>query len=465
MISKRLINNVGIYFIGIFFTKILQFLFIPIYSIYLSPEEFGYFNLVITIIALCVPLFYQSIWEGVLRFIIEKRLNKEKILITVLIYCLLLSILYVLIFVLINNIAGFSYAIFVLLVALSQVGLSYWQFSSRALSMNKVYSLSSILHAIVTITVNLILIIQFEWGILALFVANILANVISLVYLEKNVSIYKYLKKSNIDFLLLKPLIKYSFPLSINAASWWLLMSFSIVLVTYWINLEEAGIYSMASRFGTIMTLITSVISLAWLEESFKTVNDKDSHHQFNKVLHYITKLNLSFVALLIPLTYIFYNYFVFGDFFNGVTIVPIVYLTAAFAALGTHLASIFLANKESFTALATTFLGGIIAVISGLFLVDPLGSLGVALSSLIGFIVMYVIRIPLLKKRISIEIDYKLLVFLTLFCFLITVICDYNRDSLAAQIITTFLVFISLIFINYKEIVFLKSKLVNKFF
>ena len=54
--KKRFLNNIGFYFLGTFSTKILQFLFIPLYSKFIVPEEMGFFILVISVVALSLPL-------------------------------------------------------------------------------------------------------------------------------------------------------------------------------------------------------------------------------------------------------------------------------------------------------------------------------------------------------------------------------------------------------------------------
>lgn len=75
--------------LGMFATKLIQFLFVPLYTIYISSKQFGYFDLVSSIIILFVPLAYQSLSEAILRFTIdqEKIENSfQKIISTVLIY-------------------------------------------------------------------------------------------------------------------------------------------------------------------------------------------------------------------------------------------------------------------------------------------------------------------------------------------------------------------------------------------
>lgn len=454
MRSSRFLKNIVFYFIGTFSTKLIQFLFIPLYTAYIITSDFGYFNLTISIISLAVPLLYQSIWEGILRFSIEDENNKKKVLSTTNIYCLGITILYSAIFMVVSKFLDIQYGVLILILGLSQMGVAYWQFSARALKENKIYALSTVVNSIITVSLNLFLIIVLEWGLLALFVANTFGNLAMIIVIESKIKLIKNTKKVDFSLHLLKSILKYSLPLSINALSWWLITSSNNLVISSRIGISENGIYSMASRFGSIMTLITSVINMAWLEESFRTFNDTDKDQYFNSVLNILTRIVLSGVALLIPLTFIFYNLFVFGDYYKGVYLTPIVYLSAAYSTLAAHLGSAFLARKESDIVFKTTLLGGIVSVAGGYILAKPFGLIGVVGTSLLGFMIMYIKRIPLLNRRMNLKINYYFLFGMTALCLIVTAICTINVNSFIYQVVVFIIVAAIIAIINWKIIV-----------
>lgn len=435
MSSRRLIRNMGFYFLGIFSTKMLQFLFIPLYSKYIEPADFGYYSLTVSIIALLIPLLYQSIWEGILRFIIEKEGDERNVLTTASIYCFGLTILYSILFLITATSFNIQFGIAVLIMGICQMGVSYWQFSARALKENRIYAISTVVQSVITILLNIILIMVFKWGLLALFIANTVGNLVSIIILEANIKIFKGLKKEDFNKDLLKSIIKYSFPLSVNAVSWWLINSFNTVVITYKIGIDENGIYSLASRFGTIMALITSVVTMAWIEESFRSYDTKESDTYFNSVLDALIRAVFSAVALLIPVTYVFYQLFVFKGYGKGVILTPVIYLTAAYSAIASHLASVFLARKESNIIFKTTLIGGLVSAIGGFWLAESYGSMGVVVTSLIGFIVMCVIRIPMIHKRMNLRINYAMTIGMTGLCLIVMIICNLNAASQIYQL------------------------------
>lgn len=461
---KRLLSNIGIYFLGTFSTKILQFLFIPLYTIYISTNDFGYYNLTISIISLTLPLLYQSIWEGILRFAIENEGNEYKVLSTTNLYVLGLSLIYISIFIVATFFLNIPYGFYILFMGLSHMAVSYWQFSARALKKNKEYAISTIIYSIINIFLNLFLIIVLNWGLIAIFISNIIANMVMILYLEYNCKILLQSNNFELDKELLKSIIKYSWPLAINATSWWLITSSSSLIITTHLDFSANGIYSIANRFGSIMTIVTSVINLAWLEEAFRTFKDEDKDQYFNNVLDLLTRVILSGVIILIPITYIVYQYFVFGDYKEGVILTPIFYLSAAFSAIASHLGSGFLAYKKSKLVFKTTLIGGIVSVLGSFIFIKYFGLIVVAAFTFIGFVIMYIVRIPLLKKIMNLKINYLVTIGMTLLCILIIILSHLNPDSLYYQLIILFTSIILVVLINRKYISLIYRQIKLKF-
>ena len=171
--TKRFISNIGFYALGTFATKILQFLFIPIYSKYIIPTDLGTYNLILAVVSLMIPILFQSIWEGTFRFSIEQGDNGREVIATSSKYCFSLAFVYSISFIIISYVFNYKYGLYVLLYALGQMGTSYWQFAARALKENKIYAVSTVVHSGVSILMNLILILVFHLGLEALLIENI----------------------------------------------------------------------------------------------------------------------------------------------------------------------------------------------------------------------------------------------------------------------------------------------------
>ena len=69
---KRLISDTVIFAIGNLGSKIILFFMVPLYTNYLSAEEYGTSDLVFTIAQLLMPFVSLVIFDAVLRFGLSK---------------------------------------------------------------------------------------------------------------------------------------------------------------------------------------------------------------------------------------------------------------------------------------------------------------------------------------------------------------------------------------------------------
>ncbi len=443
--TKRFVSNIGFYGLGTFATKLLQFLFVPIYSKFIAPSDMGTYNVILATVSFALPLLFQSLWEGSFRFTIEQGDEGRKVLATSSKYCFSLAALYSISFLLVSIFLNIQYGMFIMLYALGQIGTSYWQFAARALKANKAYAASSVLNSFVAIVMNLLLILLFHMGIKALFIANIAGSFIMVFFLEHKLHLLADIGKFPFDKKLLFQIIRYSIPLAINTISWWLQNSCNSVIITYCLGTSQNGIYAIAMKFGTILSIVTTIITLAWQEEAFRTYGEKDQDVYFNKVLNILTRGLLGATLFIIPLTYIMYQYLVFGEYREGVLLVGFIYVSAVYNALSCHLGSAFLARKESGIMFYTTLGGGIINVIISLILVSRIGIVGAVIGMLLGNMFNFYVRIPLLHKRIMLSIDYCSLIPLTMLCLFVGLLCSiYKMNVSALAIIALFALFVT---------------------
>lgn len=461
--TKRFVSNLGFYSLGTFATKLLQFIFVPIYSAFIDPADLGVYNVTIATAAFLIPLLFQSVWEGSFRFTIEKGDEGREVLSTCSKYCIGLCLVYSVVFVIVSSVLTLQYGLYILLYALGQVGMSYWQFAARALKENKAYALSSIVNSAVSIVVNLVLILIFKMGIKALFIATICGAFSMTVLLELRLHLLRDIGKYPFNRIMLIQIIKYSLPLAINMISWWMMGSCNNIIVTKFLGASQNGIFAMALKFGTLLSVVTSIITLAWQEEAFRTYGDSDQDVYFNKVLDVLIKGLLSAVVVLIPLTYVIYNYLVFREYKQGVILVAFIYLSAVFNALSCHLGSAFLARKESNIMFYTTLSGGLLCVLLSVPLVNMVGIIGASIASLCGNIFNFVVRIPLLKKRIALKVDYISLVLIFVICIFVAYISSLAPKNMFFQIIIFLLSIIVFVVCNKPLINKVYSKIVKR--
>ena len=73
---KKLIKDFFIFALGSLGSKVILFLLVPLYTSFLSTEEYGIADLIFTLTQVLVPIVSLSIWQGVIRFGLSKNQKK-----------------------------------------------------------------------------------------------------------------------------------------------------------------------------------------------------------------------------------------------------------------------------------------------------------------------------------------------------------------------------------------------------
>lgn len=69
----KLIRNVLIIGIGTVFSKMISFIMTPFFSSWLSPSQYGIYDLIATYVSLCVPFVTLQLDQAVYRFSMERK--------------------------------------------------------------------------------------------------------------------------------------------------------------------------------------------------------------------------------------------------------------------------------------------------------------------------------------------------------------------------------------------------------
>ena len=77
---KRLVTDTIVFALGNLGSKVILFFMVPLYTNYLSTEEYGTSDLVFTVAQLLVPFVSLVIFDAVLRFGLSKNANKKNVL-------------------------------------------------------------------------------------------------------------------------------------------------------------------------------------------------------------------------------------------------------------------------------------------------------------------------------------------------------------------------------------------------
>ena len=104
--EKQLIKNTAIVSLGKICTQLITFLLLPLYTYILSTEEYGVVDLLNTLVSLFMPVVTLQIEQGVFRYLLDSRGNKENeksIISNTVIFTIFQTIIYSFVFIMTIN--------------------------------------------------------------------------------------------------------------------------------------------------------------------------------------------------------------------------------------------------------------------------------------------------------------------------------------------------------------------------
>jgi O-antigen/teichoic acid export membrane protein len=456
-----LIKNTIIYALGNFGSKLLSFFLLPLYTYYLSTNDYGYFDIISTTITLCVPLISLQISDGIYRFLLDCKDGNEKTkiitnsVIILLVNVVTFSILY-LIFV---QFKDFKYQYMILIQIVVTIIYNVWSQVARGLKKNTEYSISGVLMTFFTVVSNLILLKVFNLKVSALILSYIISYVICIIYLESNIKIlnniyFRFVNKKHI-----KQLCLYSIPLIPNAVSWWFMSLSDRYILTYYQGVASNGIYAIANKLPAIIMVINSFFSLAWQDSSILEYKSSDKNKYYTKTFNYYMKIQFTILIILIAFTKFILRYLVDQRFYSAWAYVPFLYIATVFISFSVFYGAGYLSSRDTKGAFITTIFGATVNVVINLITIPYIGIQGASLSTMISCILLWLIRVKQTKKYFNININKFSLISLIIISGIYTYLYYFNNKYIEVCLmlfsIIIFIFYNKSILYNIKKIVF----------
>ena len=211
--ATKFIHDIFIYAIGNLGSKLITFLLVPLYTYFISPDDFGYYDIVLTLTFLAMGIITFQLRDGTFRFLLDNEDEYTRRGVVSFSYKLLsqssLAVLLVgIIFSFFYEIRDWGWIIaFVITLSLYEVQIQI----VRGLGRNKQFVFAGILTAFQIGLYSLIFVAWLKMGIGGIFCSNILARLVSMVVIEFQTRVFKrYFVVSFKDKALNRALLKYS---------------------------------------------------------------------------------------------------------------------------------------------------------------------------------------------------------------------------------------------------------------
>lgn len=284
---SKLFGNSIIYTVLTFIEKGMGFFLMPVFTAYISPHEYGSFNLVLSITAF-LSLFYTFSLENALgKFYYDYKDDKGKLILGTVFFTILLSSVF---FTIIVYVSFFFLSKYIdiddllyrnLLLGFACIAFypvfSVFRLIYRVKQEAAKYSVLNLCYSFVLILAKVVVVVFLSMQSTGLLSATLLVNLLFCFG-----SIFYFYRSNGISFSypLLREMLNYSVPLLPHSLSGVINSTCDRLFIGYYLTLTSVGVYSVALQVSSIMNIVVSSFSMAygpWFFEQIKVKTGRES--------------------------------------------------------------------------------------------------------------------------------------------------------------------------------------------
>lgn len=444
----NLAKNTLILSIGAFLPKFGAFITLPIMTGCLTKNEFGIFDLIMSVFPMILPIATLNIYSASFRYLIDARGNiaeTKSIISNTLIFITVMSALAL--------IPSFFFApgllsvriltcIYMFVSLLNSTAAIF----TRGVGNNMDYSLSSIVNAFFRVMFTVIFLWALSAGLPGAVSAHLIATVSSLVFLTFRLRIFSYVDLKLFSTEQIKHLVSYSFPEVMNGLCWWVVGTSDRFIIASFLGVAANAVYAVAHKIPSLLLLANATFHMAWTENASLAMKDKDRSEYYTYMFRGIFDLMAGLLGLIIASTPVLFAILVRGDYSDAYNQMPILFMASFFSIISAFLGGIYTANKNTKGIATTTFMAAICNLTINLALIKFIGIYAASVSTVVSYAVVGAVRMKECRKMVSIRYDKKHVIFVVLFLSLMCALCFVRNIYLdAANIIMSIIFFTAL--------------------
>lgn len=402
---SKLLGNSFIFVVANLGTKMMQFVMVPLYTYVLSKVDFGLVDLIMTTVTMLAPMASLSIYDAVFRFSMDAKSDKKTIFTTG-IFITLIGTLIIVCVTPILKLFHIPFLIYAELMLITTLFINLLQNFARASGFIKLFAFSGLVSAVGVATLNVLFLVVFHFGVYGYIASIIISLVITLIYLSIGMKIWNYFNIKLLEFSKIKRMLKYSVPLIPNAFSWWLTNDANKYFILFFVGASGNGLYAVANKVPSVLSTLFNVFNQAWQMSAVEEFDSDDSGPFYSRILDFIISLSFLGISGILIILKPFMSIFTSTPFYVSWKLVPFLLVAACYSNISAFYGTVFIAQEKTSAIFTTTIFGMFTNLTVNLLLIPIFGVNGAGIGSSLGFLSVWIIRIKLVNKVMTISLN-----------------------------------------------------------
>jgi O-antigen/teichoic acid export membrane protein len=416
----KVLFNSGLYTFSSLLIKAIGFLLLPVYTLFLKPEDYGITNLVNSFNGVATFIVAFSLYSAVIRFYTDYKDDREKLkqlygTIVVFVFCsgcIFIGLGFILQEILIRwffeVIPFYPYIVIALFTLTFSSLYTVHQSIMQAMQAGKKITIINLTVFVLQVGLNLLFIGVFKLGAVGVLLAALIINVGYFIYMVIDLKVNN-LASFYINKKILCEALIYSIPLMPHDLSTNIATFASRIFINRSEGLSTVGLYSVASQFGIIIDTLQGSVNKAFAPWFYDVMNQEDDNSK--KEIISLSR----FLLILYSLVYMGIGLFsqeviilmTTKRYVMAWTIIPILVVAYSIKSIYYFYVNVLFYYVEAARKIfIATIIGSLADIIFAFTLVPFYGMYGAAVAFLIGKIIVVSI-VVVMSKRCN-DIGYR---------------------------------------------------------
>jgi len=464
---KQFLKHTLIYSISNVAAKAVGFVLIPLYTAYISIDEFGQFSLIDATIMILVEILPLGLANAILIINNNQEYSDKKSsgFFTIISFILLLNFVFVILFELL-------YATGLLITLLGEenqllLRISLWIIIIRVINSlfltklradekSVIYTAASVVKLLFTLGFAAYFIVIHKMGIIGILYAYLISEVVAFIIM---LPLMIPQMKINFDKSILKFSLRFGFPFVFSSIGIMLLNLSDRYVLKLLTDNATIGLYDLGYRFAGILNMFLILpFSITLLPVAYKIYGQEGDKRYYTKLMTYLTfVLMWAGLALSIFSKEIIENFTFNPEYYPAYQVVPVVILSYIFSGMRNMAQLGMLLSKNTQYVAYTTLFVALLNIVLNFIFIPVGGMMAAAYNTLVSFIVYYFLSLIISNKYYHIPFEHKKLLLLFVigigFYFIAVVLSGINIILLFIIKVFLLLVFpVLLYYLNFYE-------------
>ena len=449
---RTLLDNTFLLSLGTFGSKILTFVMVRFYTGVLTPSDYGTADLIMQTANLLLPVVSLGITNGVFRFALDRKEHRKSIFSAGLYTILLGSLILLAAGPLLSRSEDLhEYVELICAYTLASCLHSLCAQYIRAEGKTALFAGQGIFNTALVIWFNILFLQVFRLGVFGYVMSVVVADGICTGYLVLREKLWKLLVPKPDDSVT-KAMLRYSIPLIPATIFWWITSVSDRYMVTWFLGAEANGLYAVACKIPTILSLLSTIFMEAWQFSAIsEATGDREVHIRFySQVWGFFLSAMVLVGSVMIVLCRLEIRVLAARSYYAAWQYVPVLAMAMVFSAFSSFMNSVYVVMEKSHLSLWTAVWGAGANILMNLWMIPRIGIQGAAIATLVSYLMCFGIRAVSARRLIPFRLYPGRLMVSTGLLMLQSLLCFWGSPI---QPFAQMGAFVLLVTVNHKPI------------